>query len=203
MRILHTSDWHLGRITDKEPRFADHVAVLAEIVAIARNEAPDVIIHSGDLFDHPRPSYKDMVKASEVLRELAQTAPVVVICGNHDSPDLFRFIASWLGPDSRIRFVDRPVAAADGGILNFVGADGVELRLAVLPYVHPNRIHARLRGRERPAQAVRGTGQRDAASACGRVVPRPGSATPRHRVRGPPVPQRGGSRPLLGVSARA
>ncbi|MGW4215228.1 metallophosphoesterase family protein [Lentzea sp. NPDC004789] len=140
MRILHTSDWHLGRITDKEPRFADHVAVLAEIAAIARDEAPDVIIHSGDLFDHPRPSYKDMVKASEVLRELAQTAPVVVICGNHDSPDLFRFIASWLGPDSRIRFVDRPVTAADGGILNFVGADGVELRLAVLPYVHPNRI---------------------------------------------------------------
>lgn len=140
MRILHTSDWHLGRITDKEPRYADHQAVLTEIIGIARNEAPDVVIHAGDLFDHPRPSYKDMAMASDVLRALAQIAPVVVICGNHDSPDLFRFIAGWLGPDSRIRFVDRPAAAADGGILTYTGADGVELRLAVLPYVHPNRI---------------------------------------------------------------
>jgi exonuclease SbcD len=140
MRIFHTSDWHLGRIIDKVPRFADHEAVLAEIIEIVRNEEPDVVIHSGDLFDHPRPSTKDMIKAGEVLQALAETAPVVVICGNHDSPDLFRFFAGWCGPDSRIRFVDRPAAAADGGVLHYTGRDGVELRLAVLPYVHPNRI---------------------------------------------------------------
>lgn len=139
MRVLHVSDWHLGRVTYIEPRAVDHDTVLNEIIAVARSEKPDLIVHSGDLFDHARPSYPDMSKATTVLKELAAIAPVVVVCGNHDSPLLFQFLTLALGPDSGIHFIDKPRDPDQGGVLRFHGADDTVLRLAVLPFVHANR----------------------------------------------------------------
>ncbi len=139
MRVLHVSDWHLGRVTYNEPRSVDHDTVLTEIIAVARSEKPELIVHSGDLFDHARPSYPDMSKATTVLKELAAVAPVVVVCGNHDSPLLFQLFAQLLGPDSGIHFIDKPRDPDQGGILRFHGADDTVLRLAVLPFVHSNR----------------------------------------------------------------
>ena len=139
MRVLHVSDWHLGRITYNEPRAEDHDTVLTEIITLARSEKPDLIVHSGDLFDHARPSIPDMSKATTVLQELAAAAPVVVICGNHDSPLLLQLFAELLGPGSRIHFIDKPRDPDQGGVLRFPGVDGSVLRLAVLPFVHSNR----------------------------------------------------------------
>ena len=57
MRLLHTSDWHLGRnVGHARPRDGDFDAVLAEITGIARAARPDLIVHSGDLFDSYRPA---------------------------------------------------------------------------------------------------------------------------------------------------
>ena len=60
MRLLHTSDWHLGRTVGRRPaqrsRDGDFDAVLAEITGIARDVRPDLIVHSGDLFDSWRPT---------------------------------------------------------------------------------------------------------------------------------------------------
>lgn len=139
MRVLHVSDWHLGRITYNEPRTEDHDTVLTEIITVARSEKPDLIVHSGDLFDHARPSIPDMSKATTVLQELAAVAPVVVVCGNHDSPLLFQLFAQLLGLDSRIHFIDKPRDPDQGGVLRFPATDGSVLRLAVLPFVHSNR----------------------------------------------------------------
>lgn len=85
-RLLHTSDWHLGHILHGHPRDEDFDAVLAEIVAIARESQPDLIVHSGDLFHSSRPTVRDMFRAMRALRELAAIAPTVVVAGNHDSP---------------------------------------------------------------------------------------------------------------------
>ena len=61
MRLLHTSDWHLGRtVKQRWSRDADFDAVLAEITGIARDARPDLIIHSGDLFDSFRPAAADL-----------------------------------------------------------------------------------------------------------------------------------------------
>ncbi len=140
MRILHTSDWHLGRVTYNQSRAADHDAVLTEIIALAREHRPDLICNTGDLFDHARPSYDDMGKAITVLQELATIAPVVVLCGNHDSALLFGLFSQLLAADSRIHLVAKPLLASEGGILQFPAADGTTLRLAVLPFVHSNRF---------------------------------------------------------------
>ncbi len=134
MRLLHTADWHLGRTTYGEPRAPDHDVVLDEVIAIARAERPDLIVHSGDVFDAVRPAYPDLHRGVGALQELAAVAPVVVLCGNHDSPALFRLMGRLLADRLPLRFVD-PDAA---GVLAFPAGDGT-VRVGALPFVHANR----------------------------------------------------------------
>jgi exonuclease SbcD len=140
MRLLHVSDWHIGRQTYRCSRVPDHEAALGEIVELAREARPHLVLHTGDVFDGFRPGYAEMAFAVEALEELAALAPVVVIAGNHDSPALFRLFDRLQGADPRIRFVDRVRPLADGGVLDLPGADGEVFRIAFLPFVHANRM---------------------------------------------------------------
>ncbi len=140
MKLLHTADWHIGRLTYNRSRAADHAAVLREITDLARSEKPDLILHAGDVWDGIRPAYSDLQFGLGVLRELAAVAPTVVLCGNHDSPELFRVMASLLGPDSRLHFIDKCRPPEAGGILTFAGGAGEEIRLAPVPFIHQNRL---------------------------------------------------------------
>lgn len=138
MKVLHVSDWHLGCVLYNESRIPDHEIVLNEIVNIAREERPDLIVHSGDLFQHRRPSILDQTMAITILQELAAVAPVIVICGNHDSPALFRLFSQLQGLGSRIYFIDSPRDPDAGGVLHFSCRDGTAVRVGVLPFVHAN-----------------------------------------------------------------
>lgn len=140
MRLLHTSDWHLGRETYRVSRRPDHEAVIDEIVALASEFRPHLIIHSGDLFDGPRPAYDDLSLGADALQRLAAFAPVVVVCGNHDSPHLFRLFTQLLGPEAPIRFVDVARLPEAGGIVEFEGDGDERIRLASLPFIHANRL---------------------------------------------------------------
>lgn len=147
MRLLHISDWHLGRETYNTSRAEDHDAVIGEMLGYAREHKPDLIVHTGDLFDAVRPAYPEMARGVSALQELAVTAPVVVLCGNHDSPALFDLFGQLIGAGSPVRFVSRARPAAQGGILSFPTAAGEVIRLAPLPFVHANRM---LEGFEEP-----------------------------------------------------
>lgn len=140
MKLLHVSDWHLGRTTHGASRAADHDAVIDEMVASARSFAPDLVLHTGDLFDSVRPGYDELHRAIDALERLAALAPVVVLRGNHDSGALFSVFARLLGQARRITFVDRVRRPRDGGILGFDTAAGHRIRLAALPFVHANRM---------------------------------------------------------------
>ncbi|WP_069885930.1 metallophosphoesterase family protein [Streptomyces luteocolor] len=146
MKALHTSDWHLGRtLGNRRSRDEEFDAVLAEITAIAEAEQPDLIVHSGDLFDTYRPAHKDVLRAMRCLTDLARVAPTVVLGGNHDSPELFDLLGyvCTLRPDAdqdRLRFVHSRGDTDLGTVLDYDSLDGRErIRLAALPYVHPNR----------------------------------------------------------------
>lgn len=154
MRILHVSDWHLGRETGGHSRAPDHDAVIAETVGLVREHKPNLVVHTGDLFDVARPGVEDMERGIAALQELAALAPTVVISGNHDSPALFRLFDRILsgpgsmfgtdgrGPPSRLTFVDKP-GKRDGGVLTFeidTASGPQRLRLASLPFVRDGRI---------------------------------------------------------------
>lgn len=140
MKLLHVSDWHLGCVTRNVSRQPDHETVIREILEIARQQHPDLILHTGDLFDQTRPGYETLQLGIESLQELATLAPTVVLAGNHDSPALFRVFQRLVGPAGRLRFIDRALAPESGGILELPGRGKEMIRLAPLPFVHQNRM---------------------------------------------------------------
>jgi exonuclease SbcD len=149
MKLLHLSDWHLGRETYNTSRAEDHDAVIGEMLTHAREHKPDLIVHTGDLFDVVRPAYPEMARGVNALQELAVTAPVVVLCGNHDSPALFDLFGQLIGPSSPVHFVSRARPPDQGGILSFPTSADEMIRLAPLPFVHANRM---LDGFEEPGR---------------------------------------------------
>jgi DNA repair protein SbcD/Mre11 len=150
MRLLHISDWHLGKTVRQRSRDDDFDAVLAEITGIARAARPDLIVHTGDLFDSYRPGAPDLARCLRALRDLSEVAPVVVVAGNHDSPVLlealdFAVTAFGTSPSKggvpRLKFVARARHPRDGGILGYPARDGEQrIRLAALPFIHQNRF---------------------------------------------------------------
>ncbi len=115
MRLLHVSDWHLGRTTYNASRVVDHDKAIAEIDEIARKEKPDLIVHTGDLFEGIRPSYEDMDRGIRALRSLGEVAPTIVLCGNHDSPALFRLFNELLSDPSHL---GRASGLSESGLAN-------------------------------------------------------------------------------------
>ncbi len=89
MKLLHTSDWHLGKKLDTFSRFDEQEAVLNEITTIAHNEKVDAILIAGDLFDTFNPPVEAVELFYRTLKNLSRggTCPVIAIAGNHDSPD--------------------------------------------------------------------------------------------------------------------
>lgn len=89
MRILHTSDWHLGRSLEGRDRMSEQEAFLKEICEIADREKVDLVLISGDIFDTPNPPSKAEQLFYQGLYELAAGGQrgVIAIAGNHDNPE--------------------------------------------------------------------------------------------------------------------
>ncbi len=89
MRILHTSDWHLGKKLDTFSRYDEQEAVLKEITAIAKKEKVDAVLIAGDLFDTFNPPVEAVELFYRTLKNLSRMGrcPVIAIAGNHDSPE--------------------------------------------------------------------------------------------------------------------
>ena len=88
MKILHTSDWHLGATFHDRVRDADEDHALDQIVAIARDRAVDAVVIAGDVFDTANPGASEQRRWYRTLQRLvgeAGVGTVVAIAGNHDS----------------------------------------------------------------------------------------------------------------------
>jgi exonuclease SbcD len=96
VKLLHTSDWHLGKVLKGQSRLDEQVAVLREIIEIAERERPDLVIVAGDIYDTAAPSAdaeKVAVRALSALRRHA--AAVVVVAGNHDHGPRLDALRTW------------------------------------------------------------------------------------------------------------
>jgi exonuclease SbcD len=87
MRILHTSDWHLGRTLHGHSRGPEHERFLDELVEVA--QGVDLVLVSGDVFETTNPPIEAEEMLYDALARLGDGGKraVVVIAGNHDSPD--------------------------------------------------------------------------------------------------------------------
>lgn len=89
MKILHTSDWHLGKSLENISRLEEQRQFVDEICSIADHEQIDLVLIAGDIFDTYNPSSAAeelFYQAIDRLNNKGQRA-LVIIAGNHDSPD--------------------------------------------------------------------------------------------------------------------
>jgi DNA repair protein SbcD/Mre11 len=134
MKLLHTSDWHVGKGIRGRSRAGEHQAVLAEIAAVAERESVDLVIVAGDLFDTATPTPEAERIVYRALLDLAAGGrPVVVIAGNHDSAQRLGAVAP-LSEASGIHVASRVLPPADGGVLE-LDVDGDAVRVALLPFL--------------------------------------------------------------------
>lgn len=95
MRILHTSDWHLGKLLEGNSRLKEQQLFLEELEELADERNIDLILLSGDVYDTSNPPAQAEKLFYSAMNRLSQKGkrPIVVIAGNHDNPD--RLTASY------------------------------------------------------------------------------------------------------------
>lgn len=93
MKLLHTADWHLGKLVHGVYMTEDQRYVLEQFIAAVREEKPDAVIIAGDLYDRAVPPTEAVELLDEVLERIVigLETPVIAIAGNHDSPDRISF----------------------------------------------------------------------------------------------------------------
>jgi exonuclease SbcD len=141
VKILHTADWHVGRLLRGRSRADEHEAVLAHIAATARDEAVDLVIVAGDVFDSAAPGPDSERIVYRALLELAASgAAVLVVAGNHDSDRRLQAVAPLLELGrvvTRASFL-RP---DEGGVVEVASRDGSETALVgALPFLSQRHV---------------------------------------------------------------
>lgn len=88
MKILHTADWHLGKLVQGVYMTEDQRIVLEQLLSVIEAESPDVVIIAGDLYDRAVPPTEAVQLLDELLEKIVLhlQVPVLAIAGNHDSP---------------------------------------------------------------------------------------------------------------------
>lgn len=139
MKILHTSDWHVGKKIRGNSRIDEHRAVLAEITEHAGDYDVDVVLIAGDLFESSAPTPESEELVYRTLLDLADTgASVALIGGNHDNTRRLSALRP-LFDLGNVHVVAEPARPADGSVIE-IDIDGEALNLAMLPFVSQRGI---------------------------------------------------------------
>lgn len=88
MKILHTSDWHLGHTLYNYDRTEEQMVMLLQMIQIVKEQKPDVFLLCGDVYHTPQPSSAVQTMLTNALLEIHKTNPdmvIVMTAGNHDS----------------------------------------------------------------------------------------------------------------------
>lgn len=140
MKILHTSDWHLGRTLHKVDLHEHQAAFLDWLVDLVEAEGVDVVVIPGDVYDRAVPAVSSVTLLDQALARLADTgATVVLTSGNHDSPERLGFGRSLMRAGIHLLTdlpgIEHPVSVEDEhGEVLFFG----------LPYLEPDRARTEL-----------------------------------------------------------
>ena len=152
MKILHTSDWHLGRTFHRSPLTREHQQFIDELLNYVHAEGIDTLLISGDVYDSTIPTAESTTLLDQALTRLMRAGVQVILSsGNHDS---FRrlsygaafFEASGVHLRTSLEDATRPVELTDGTL---------RVHVYAIPYLAP-RLHATALGVEPTHQAVLG-----------------------------------------------
>ncbi|MEQ1570647.1 MAG: exonuclease subunit SbcD [Myxococcota bacterium] len=152
MRILHTSDWHLGRTLHGYSRHLEHQQLVDELVDVAADV--DLVIVSGDVFENANPPIEAEELFFDALARLSGGGKraVVVIAGNHDSPDRLTAASplavrhgAWIfGRPADVPLSGAPIPSSGGPSLLKLDLPAGRVVVAAVPYPSEARLRQSL-----------------------------------------------------------
>ena len=156
IKLLHTSDWHLGRSLYGQSLLEDQAHALEQLIQLVDKSKPDAVLIAGDIFDRSLPPESAVKLFDWFLNEVAliRKTQVVLIPGNHDSKERVGFASSLLR-DQRVTIFGS-LADANKPVL-ICNAAGGKVWIYGIPFVEPMEIGEAL-GRDdlrTPDQATR------------------------------------------------
>jgi exonuclease SbcD len=149
MRLLHTSDWHLGQTLHNFDRTHEHQRFLDWLLDTIVAEQVDALLIAGDIFDNSNPSAASQRQLYRFLQQARARSPqldIVVVAGNHDSPGRLEAPGPLLEAHGT-RVVGHVVRNSDGEIdlerlvVPLTGRDGqVEAWCVAVPFLRPGDV---------------------------------------------------------------
>ncbi|WP_081192394.1 metallophosphoesterase family protein [Halomonas sp. BC1] len=140
MRLLHTADWHLGRLFHNLSLLDDQCHVLQQLLTIIDRERVDAVLIAGDIYDRSVPPAAAVTLLDEILAELCEKRglPVIMISGNHDGAARLGFGARHLRQAglhilTDLATCDQPVTLA---------VNGVTVDVFGIPYADPEYVRS-------------------------------------------------------------
>lgn len=166
MKILHTSDWHLGARIGRLDRADDAFARITELAALIDEEGVDLLLVAGDVFDETRTHQLGglLRRLGDILApRIADGLHAVFLAGNHDKESVFPFLNAakelfGAGAAERVAFVERPSVIE---VPSRTGGDAV----AVVCVPYPTHFRYDLEARGWPSRDVRNRELADAVRA--------------------------------------
>ena len=162
LRVLHTSDWHLGRSLHEHPRDDEFRAFLDWMIDTIEREEIDVLLVAGDVFDTSNPPYLAQQMYYEFCTRLSKTCcrHAVITSGNHDSA-VFIDVPGRILECLHIHVVGQPRfgmrgggTAADEVVVLCDAAGEVELIVAAVPYLADGDVRGSEAGESSQAKAL-------------------------------------------------
>jgi len=136
MKILHTSDWHVGKVLKGRDRHDEHVAVLGSLVRAARDEDVDLVLVAGDLFETAAPTARSQGLVMRTLLALREDGrEVVVIAGNHDNQSLIEQVYRPVLGEIGLHVFGLPRRPDAGGTVRLRTRRGTQVSVAALPFL--------------------------------------------------------------------
>lgn len=140
MRIVHTSDWHIGKTVGEFSMLEDQRYILNQLITFLKQQQAELLIVAGDLYDRSVPPAEAVSLLDDVLYRITTEAgvPVVAVSGNHDSPQRLSF-ASRLYEGAGLYL--EGVYRKDIRRITLQDAYG-RLNVYCLPYIEPALVRA-------------------------------------------------------------
>lgn len=137
MRILHTSDWHLGRSFHREGMLGPQARFVDHLLEVVESERVDLVVVAGDVYDRALPPVDAVRLADETLVRLARSrATVVLSSGNHDSAQRLGFSARLIDAAG----VHLRTDLAGVGTPVVVHDDAGTVAVHAIPYLDPHAV---------------------------------------------------------------
>jgi exonuclease SbcD len=138
MKIIHTADWHLGKLVQGVYMTEDQQYILEQLIKDIEREKPDVIVIAGDLYDRAIPPTEGVQLLDRVLERiiLQLKIPVLAVAGNHDSPSRLDFGSSIMKTSGlhiagELTNPMKPVVLSD---------EHGEVHFHLIPYAEPGKV---------------------------------------------------------------